>query len=194
MLFSDGEIRNTLPLWGAFFFSLLTVYLAFNWLPSILLASHFTQHEATHGLTLYNFGGIVGAIAVGWWIGHRGSRLPMSIATSLAIATAIAAAWLFRAAAPDHQLLLYVIGAHGLAVNSVQTTLYALATHLYTTSIRSTGVAFALAVGRTGAILSAYLGARFLALQASTYFLFLAFTMCVVLLAILLVRRHIEPK
>lgn len=79
----------------------------------------------------------------------------------------------------------------GLAVNAVQTTLYALATHLYTTSVRSTGVAFALAVGRTGAIVSAYLGAGLLTLHTSNYFLVLASTMCIVFVSIQLVRNHI---
>ena len=74
---------------------------------------------------------------------------------------------------------------------AIQTTLYALATHLYATSVRSTGVAFALAVGRTGAIVGAYLGAGLLSLHTHNYFLVLASTMCMVFIAIQLVQNHI---
>jgi AAHS family 4-hydroxybenzoate transporter-like MFS transporter len=190
-LFVGGQARNTFALWGAFFFCLLTVYLAFNWLPSILLAHHFTSKQATQGLTLYNFGGIVGAVAVGWWISLRGSRFPMSLCAALAIVSALMTAWLIHSQTNPHPVLLYIIGFHGLAVNAVQTTLYALATHLYATSIRSTGVAFALAVGRIGAIVSAYLGAGLLSLHTYNYFLVLASTMCMVFITIQLVQTHI---
>jgi AAHS family 4-hydroxybenzoate transporter-like MFS transporter len=190
-LFANGQARNTFALWGAFFFCLLTVYLAFNWLPSILLAHHFTTKEATQGLTLYNFGGILGAVAVGWWISLRGSRVPMSLCAVLAMVSALITAWLIHGQTAAHPVLLYMIGFHGLAVNAVQTTLYALATHLYATSVRSTGVAFALAVGRTGAIVSAYLGAGLLSLHTHNYFLVLASTMCMVFIAIQLVQNHI---
>jgi sugar phosphate permease len=53
-----------------------------------LLGCHLTAKEASEGLTLYNFGGIVGAIAVGWWISLKGSRLPMSLSAIFAIVSA----------------------------------------------------------------------------------------------------------
>jgi AAHS family 4-hydroxybenzoate transporter-like MFS transporter len=81
-----------------------------------------------------------------------------------------------------------------LAVNAVQTTLYALATHMYPTSIRSTGVAFALAVGRCGAIVSAYLGAKLLLVPASVYFVILASTSAVAAIAIAIIRNHIAAR
>jgi len=193
-LFAGLQGRDTLALWGAFFFCLLTVYLAFNWLPSILLACHLTGREASEGLTLYNFGGIVGAVAVGWWISLRGSRLPMSLSAGFAIVSACLLAWLVFAGSATHPTLLAVVGIHGLAVNAVQTTLYSLATHLYATRIRATGVAFALAIGRTGAIVSAYLGASLLALHAANYFIVLAVTMCLVLISIQLIRNHISDS
>jgi len=191
-LFAAGRARDTAAIWTAFFFCLLTVYLAFNWLPSILLGCHFTLKESSEGLTLYNFGGILGALAVGWWISLKGSRLPMSLSAGLAILSAILLACLVVTNPGSHTGLLLVIGVHGLAVNAVQTTLYGLATHLYATHIRSTGVAFALAIGRIGAILSAFLGARLLSIPSTTYFLVLAATMSFVLIAILFIRNQIE--
>jgi AAHS family 4-hydroxybenzoate transporter-like MFS transporter len=99
-------------------------------LPGILLAHHFTSKEATQGLTLYNFGGILGAVAVGRWISLRGSRFPMSLCAALTVGGVLITAWLIHGQTAAHPVLLYIIGFHGLAVNAVQTTLYALATHL----------------------------------------------------------------
>jgi AAHS family 4-hydroxybenzoate transporter-like MFS transporter len=191
-LFAKGQARDTVALWSAFFFCLLTVYLAFNWLPSILTACHLTSKEAGQGLTFYNFGGIIGAIVVGWWIGLSGSRTPMSVSAVLAIITAGLLGLLVRTHTVPFAAILTTISVHGFAVNAVQTTLYALATHIYTTRIRATGVAFALAIGRIGAIASAYLGASLLALPVSGYFFALGGTMCFVLIAIQLTCNHVQ--
>ena len=43
----------------------------------------------------------------------------------------------------------------GGLLNAVQTTMYALAAHVFPTEIRSTGVGFAVAVGRVGNVLAA---------------------------------------
>ena len=190
-LFREGFGRDTTALWIAFFLCLLAVYLAFNWLPSILTGNHFSSKEASQGLTLYNVGGIFGAIAVGAWITLKGSRLPMLVSASLAIVSALLIAGMVHLPTLSHHWLLGAILVQGLSVNAVQTTLYALATQLYPTRVRATGVAFALAIGRTGAIVSAYLGARLLSFQASTYFLLLALTMAGVWIALATLRRHI---
>jgi MFS transporter, AAHS family, 4-hydroxybenzoate transporter len=192
--FAGPQSRDTFGLWAAFFFCLLTVYLVFNWLPSVLTAIHFTSKEASEGLTLYNVGGILGAISVGWWITYRGSRIPMLLCAVVAIGSGLGAAVLLHSPAASHRTALLIIGLHGLAVNAVQTTLYALATHMYPTSIRSTGVAFALAVGRCGAIVSAYLGAKLLLVPASVYFVILASTSAVAAIAIAIIRNHIAAR
>lgn len=192
-LFRAGFARDTVALWASFFFCLLTVYLAFNWLPSILLNTQYAGKEASRALAFHNFGGIFGAIGVGWCIGFRGSRVPMSVSALVAICSALTLAWLTHGTPASHVVLLAAICIQGAAVNAVQTTLYALATQLYPTPVRSTGVAFALAIGRTGAVVSSYLGASLLALRTSNYFAVAACTMCVVLVAMQCIRRHIAP-
>ena len=86
----------------------------------------------------------------------------------------------------------WLLSSFGGFINAAQTTLYALGTHVYPTSIRSTGVGTAAAVGRSGAILSTYLGAW--ALDSGGSARYLAVTsaaMCVTLVSLLLVRRHV---
>ena len=46
----------------------------------------------------------------------------------------------------------------GGLLNAVQTTMYALAAHVYPTEIRSTGVGTAVAFGRVGNVLAVYVG------------------------------------
>ena len=123
--------------------------------------------------------------------GSASAALASRCHSALAVGSALIAPWLIHGQTAAHPVLLYIIGFHGLAVNAVRTILYALATHLYVTSVRFTGVAFALTVGRTGAIVSAYLGAGLLSLHTHKYFLALASTMLIVFIAIQLVQNHI---
>ncbi|MDI9719175.1 MFS transporter, partial [Pseudomonas aeruginosa] len=103
------------------------------------------------------------------------------------------AVWLMGVDASRHTGWLIVgLGLHGLFVNAVQSTMYALCAYIYPTAVRATGTASALAFGRLGAILSAFAGAIVItAGGAGAYLTMLAVAMGVVCVALLAVRRHI---
>jgi AAHS family 4-hydroxybenzoate transporter-like MFS transporter len=80
----------------------------------------------------------------------------------------------------------------GGLINAVQTTMYALAAHVYPTDIRGTGVGTAVAVGRIGGVISPYAGSWALESGgASRLFQLIAMTMTLVFVALASVRRHI---
>ncbi len=191
-LFGPGQVINTLALWIAFFFCLVTVYLVFNWLPSMLSGRGLNLTIASQALAVYNFGGIFGAIFFAWWISRQGSRIPLLTGAAAGLVSALILRALPITPAGSHTALLVALCIHGLFVNAVQTTMYALAAHVYTTRVRATGVASAVAVGRTGAILSAFMGATILSLGTANYFLLLAIGMAGVFIALFILRNHIE--
>ena len=71
----------------------------------------------------------------------------------------------------DTNLLIFGFGVHGMFVNAVQSTMYALCAFMYPTSVRATGTASALAFGRLGAILSAFAGAAVITAGGATAYL-----------------------
>ena len=83
-------------------------------------------------------------------------------------------------------------GTGGL-INAVQTTMYALAAHVYPTGIRATGVGTAVAVGRVGNVLASYVGAIALdsRRRGGAFFSTWAASMAVVCVSLAVVRRHI---
>ncbi len=92
-------------------------------------------------------------------------------------------------------LLIFGFGVHGLFVNAVQSTLYALCAFIYPTAVRATGTASALAFGRMGAILSAFVGATVITQGgAHGYLTLLGTVMVLALIALVLVRRHIPRR
>ena len=83
----------------------------------------------------------------------------------------------------------------GGLINAVQTTMYALAAHVYPTGIRATGIGTAVAVGRIGGVVSPYAGAWALDRGGpSLMFLFIAGTMTVVFAALASVRNHVPRR
>ena len=77
-------------------------------------------------------------------------------------AAAVVCAFVLAGADISPQNGLFLMGMFiltGGLLNAVQTTMYALAAHVFPTEIRSTGVGFAVAVGRIGNVLAATVAA-----------------------------------
>ncbi len=189
-LFGAGHVRDTLALWAAFFMCLLAVYAAFSWLPTMLASEGLSVAVAGQGLTMYNLGGVIGALLCAVAIARWGSRWPMALCCAGAAASAFALQGVD--ARLNTGLLIVGLGLHGMFVNAVQSTMYALCAYVYPTAVRATGTASAVAFGRLGAILSAFAGAMVItAGGAGAYLAMLGTAMLAVLMALLAMREQI---
>jgi AAHS family 4-hydroxybenzoate transporter-like MFS transporter len=133
----------------------------------------------------------VGAILGAILITRFGSRVTMLTMAVGAIVGAVGLAVMPIGAASAVSVFAMLAWTGGL-INAVQTTMYALAAHVYPTSVRATGVGTAVAFGRIGGVLSPTLGSW--ALEAggpSQYFYLIASTMALAFVALALVRRHV---
>ena len=183
--------RDTLALCASFFFCLLSVYIGTNWVPSLLTGAGFDVGLASNGLAAFNLGGVVGAILGAIIIVRLGSRITMLAMTAGAVAGAAALAAVPIATQSPFAVLVMLAWTGGL-INAVQTTMYALAAHVFPTAIRGTGVGTAVAFGRIGGVLSGYVGSW--ALESggpSRLFALIAVTMTLVFIALASVRHHI---
>jgi AAHS family 4-hydroxybenzoate transporter-like MFS transporter len=86
--------------------------------------------------------------------------------------------------------LIACLAINGLLANAVQTSMYALATHVYPTSIRATGVAYAATIGRAGGLLSSLFGSYLIQDGGGAYWLALAFAMVLAFAGLAWVRSH----
>jgi AAHS family 4-hydroxybenzoate transporter-like MFS transporter len=182
--------RDTLAICAAFFFCLLSAYLGVNWVPSLLTGAGFDVSIANYGLMAFNLGGVVGAIAGAVVIARLGSRVTMLAMTAGAIAGSLLLAGMAIGEQSPAALLGMLAWTGGL-INAVQTTMYALAAHIYPAAIRATGIGTAVAVGRVGGVVSPYAGAWALESGPSRMFALIAGTLSVVFVALAAVRTHI---
>jgi MFS transporter, AAHS family, 4-hydroxybenzoate transporter len=191
-LFEQGRARDTIALWLATFACLLAVYSAFSWLPSMLANEGLSATVAGAGLTAYNLGGVCGALLCAAAVTRFGSRWPLALFSA---GGALSAFWLIGVnPTQSTNLLIFGVGVHGLFVTTVQCIIYALCANVYPTNVRATGTAATLAIGRLGAILSAFAGAAVItAGGASAYFTMLGVAMVCVLVGLWMVRHQIPP-
>lgn len=194
-LFSRALVRDTIAAWLVFGTNVFAVYAFFNWIPVVLTSVGLDIATAVRASLVFNLAGVIGAVANAWIIARFGSRWPLVTLSALAVAALFYLSRLPLGGDGTAALLpalMAGVAVAGLAVNAVQIGMYAVSAHIYPTRCRSSGVGWALGVGRLGGILSSFGGALLLARGGSQGFfggiaLVLVFS-CASLLAI---RNHL---
>ena len=194
-LFGADFRRDTIALWGAFFSCLLAVYLGFSWLTTLLTGAGFDPATANTGIIAFNLGGVVGALAGGVAIARFGSRRAMLTMTLVAVAGAGGLAWMEITSAASLMAIMAMLTLTGSMINGVQTTMYALAAHIYPTSVRATGVGAAVAFGRMGAVMTGFVGTWAVDYGGThAFFGVVAGMMVVTFITLASVRRHVPAR
>ncbi|AJF00379.1 MFS transporter [Pandoraea apista] len=157
-LFHRDYRRGTLLLWLAFFMSLLLLYLLINWLPILAERSGLTLKQASMFAGLLQGGGVLGAIVLGVLIDRFH---PYKVVAAAYVLGALALASL--AIANGAVWLALGIFVTGFCVSGSQVCANVIASAYYPTSNRATGVAWALGIGRIGAVAGSFGGAMLLA-------------------------------
>lgn len=158
-LFSDKRAVVTLLLWVMFFMNLLDLYFLNAWLPTMMSDVGIAETRAILITSLLQLGGTVAALTLGRLFDRAGSFRTLSL-TYLGAAVAVLLIGVAGASIP---LLICAVFAAGFCVIGGQGGSNALASEFYPTAIRSTGVGWALGIGRIGSIIGPTLGGYLLA-------------------------------
>lgn len=144
----------TVVLWIFAFVAFLTTYLINSWVPTLLKDYGFTPVEAPLGIAMYNLGGIVGTLLLILLSTRLGTARTLIITSCFGI---IALVTLGVAHLPNVAVLamLLIAGAGTITNGNGQ---MALATSLYPSGTRATGIGWNAAVGRVGSIVAPAIG------------------------------------
>ena len=159
MLFGKGYALRTVLLWIVFFCSLINLYLFAFWLPEILHLTGFTPAQAVFASSLHNLGAIAAVLYLGYLIDRFGPQ--KALASHYAVGVIFMA--LIALAAMPYAILLAVVFFAGAAVIGSQTGANAACGALYPARMRTSGIGWALGIGRLGGIAAAPLGGFLLA-------------------------------
>ncbi len=159
-LFQDGLAVSTVVIWAIFLINLLNMYLISYWLPTVLNLGGFTPVDAAFAASIYSAGAILSTLLLGPVIARFGPE--RVLATSLVIG-AICIAVVAKANLPPIATMAVLALAGGGFIGS-QLGLNGFCASIYPAATRSTGIGWALGVGRLGGIVGPIVGGALLAL------------------------------
>jgi AAHS family 4-hydroxybenzoate transporter-like MFS transporter len=168
-LFAEDRTITTLLLWVVFFMSLLDLYLLSSWLPTVLNDLGASVAAAARIGAMLQVGGVIGVFTLGMLV-DRFSFRALAL-TYLVAAAAITAIGFSGHSAP---LVTLAVFCAGFTVVGGQTAANALAATYYPTPIRSTGVGWALGIGRVGSIVGPLVASVMIANHVGSEALFTA--------------------
>lgn len=146
-LFTQGRAWGTVLLWVPFFMAFGVLAIVVLWTPALLRQNGMSASDASLVVAFHGLGGFVGMAAAGWLLQRYGAKvlIPAFVvgaactATLGTVGTSVVLASVF-----DGLIGVFVgIGASGLIAFSSLT---------YPTAIRSTGIGWAMGMGRLGQV------------------------------------------
>jgi MFS transporter, AAHS family, 4-hydroxybenzoate transporter len=189
-LLSAGFRRDTLCLWGMAFFAYMTSYVILNWAPAMLAGQGLGLDVTSRSLSAWSLGGF-GSPLIGLAVQRFGSRRALG-GFSLAAAAGTFALMSLPLNASDILWFMAMLLVENVFVVGLLGAVYVLATHIYPPAFRSTGTGAASALGRLGAMTSAYAGVYSLHLGGPVgYFACMTATSLLTFAFAMAIRNHV---
>ncbi|MFJ5264864.1 MFS transporter [Streptomyces sp. NPDC088387] len=152
-LVTEGHRTGTALLWVMCFCALLTVYGLNTWLPQIMRAAQFPLGSALTFLLVFNLGSIVGSVVGGRAADRIGSKPVVAVSFLLGAVSIV-----LLATRPSTWAIYLLLAVAGHGTIGTQNLINAYVTRYYPAAARSTGIGWALGVGRLGAVLGPTIG------------------------------------
>jgi MFS transporter, AAHS family, 4-hydroxybenzoate transporter len=160
MLFSEGYALQTVLLWVVYFCSLLNLFLFAYWMPTVLTMIGMSPSQAVFASSLRDCGAIFVALYLGLAIDRIGPERTLALHYA-AGAVFIAVIALF---ALPYAVLYVVTFLAGMTIIGSQTGANGTCGKLYPARMRTSGLGWALGIGRLGGIAAPVLGGYLLAI------------------------------
>ena len=179
-LFTKKYKISTLQLWAALFFAFGCLYFLISWIPKLATDAGLSIELAIYAGSIFNVGAFFGIVLQGYFSSKIGLKKTISIFLLL---TFLLMASFKVFIGTDILLLIYFL--LGFSLQGGFVGLYAVAARLYPTEFKTTGVGWAIGMGRIGGILAPLIGGLFISLGLSLSANFFIFSIPALLASIL---------
>jgi benzoate transport len=149
-LFTAENRRSTWLVWLAFFATMFGFYFVNSWTPRLLVTAGMTESQGVIGGLMLTLGGTFGSLLYGLLTLRWNSRKVLIIFAVLSAATMV----MFISTAGILALAFAAGVVVGMLINGCIAGMYTITPALYGASVRSTGVGWAIGIGRAGAIVA----------------------------------------
>lgn len=169
-LFNEGRAVTTILLWVTLVCSYYCLFFLANWLPTVITSAGHPLSDAVNATALFQLGGFIGGVLFAKLVERYGTFV-------------IAAGYVFAAASivitgllSDATIAVVMLGTFcsGFFLISAQVAAVGVTAAFYPTTIRSTGVGWAMGIARWGAISGPLIGGMLTGWNWSTKAIFIA--------------------
>jgi AAHS family 4-hydroxybenzoate transporter-like MFS transporter len=171
---------------------MLVIYLLSSWLPTVLKSTGATLKTAALVTMLFQIGGTVGTLMLGWLMDRLNPHYVLMVAYVIA-GVCIAMIGTFGA---QHTVVGVLVFLAGFGVSGGQVGANALSAAFYPTDCRATGVSWANGIGRMGSVLGSMGGGVMLSMGLGLPTLFVVVGVPAVLagLTLMVLGMHRAPQ
>lgn len=173
----EGRRAGTILLWMATIFGFMTLYFVISWIPKLAVEAGLPATQAIYAGAVYNIGAFVGITSLGLIATHIDLRRLILVYMVMAAGALV----VFGAVAMPIAATLLVAFLIGAFIQGGFNGCYPLATSFYPPAVRSTGLGWAMGVGRIGAVIGPMLGGVLLAEKVPLPVIFAIFAVPAVL-------------
>ena len=146
-LFTEGRAAATILLWIPYFMNLLILYFIVSWQPALLRQSGMPAKAGIAAIFLFSAGGVMGSASEGVLINRWGVFAVLLV--EFACGALLIGSLAYSTSFPLTMMITLVLG---FMVQAAQAGLNVIGATIYPTPIRSTGIGWALGIGRIGSI------------------------------------------
>jgi len=169
-LFAMGRAVGTTVLWISFFIVFMMLVTNSAWAPTLLKREGIEIGRSALAMAAFNLGAVIGTCVAGWLV----MRIGAAVILPLVMISSAVSLGLVGYAAPSAQLVTTLEGLFGLFLGCGSSGLIALAAIYYPTAIRSSGVGWAMGMGRVGSFAGPLAVGSLVATGLSTLGIFVA--------------------
>jgi MFS transporter, AAHS family, 4-hydroxybenzoate transporter len=169
-LFAAGRAAGTALLWISFFIAFMMLVTNSAWAPILLKREGLGIKDASLAMAMFNLGSVIATSFAGLLIARAGAAVILPL---VMIASAVSMA-LVGYVAPSVAMVVLLQGLFGMFMGGGSSGLIALAAIYYPTAIRSTGVGWAMGMGRVGSFTGPLVVGSLVAAGISTAGIFVA--------------------
>ncbi|WP_181276304.1 MFS transporter [Brevibacterium oceani] len=153
-LFTARQLVPTLLFWIVCAISMLTMFGITTWLPVIMQGAGFAAQSSIAFLSIYSLGCIIGTVVIAWIAQQSAPKYMVILGFSIAALSLLAVSM-----TQSHLLLFAAIFFAGVGGMGTQNMINDHIAQYYPPEVRATGLGWALAAGRLGAIAGPTYGA-----------------------------------
>ncbi|KFI32418.1 MFS transporter [Haematobacter missouriensis] len=179
-IFAPNRIRATIALWVGIFMGFMSLYFVISWITKLASGAGLSLDNAIYVGAILNFGACLGTIAMG----KLSTVFPQHRVGAIFLIVAAAMLVVFGTVVMPLPMVLINAFLMGVAIYGGFNAFYGLAASLYPAAVRSTGIGWAMGVGRFGAVVGPTFGGMLIGGGASLSTVMIVFAIPLIIAAI----------